>query len=104
MFGRDAILNISFDADWQHIKERKQGLILQHNKRENAKRIPHEHSPGDRVMVRLNPNREHGSDRYDGPFTITDVNDNGTVRLSKATNGGAVYQTWNIRNLDQCKD
>ena len=55
-------------------------------------------------MARLNPNRKHGSDRYDGPFTITDVNDNGTVRLSKAANGGAVYQTWNIRNLDPCKD
>ena len=104
VFGRDAILNVSFEADWQYIKERKQRLIIQNNKRENAKRIPHEYSPGDRVMVRLNPNRKHGSDRYDGPFTITDVNDNGTVRLSKAANGGAVYQTWNIRNLDPCKD
>ena len=104
VFGRDALLNVSFEADWQYIKERKQRLIIQNNKRENATRIPHVYSPGDRVMVRLNPNRKHGSDRYDGPFTITDVNDNGTVRLSKAANGGAVYQTWNIRNLDPCRD
>ena len=41
VFGRDALLNISFEADWQYIKERKQKLIVQNNKRENAKRIPH---------------------------------------------------------------
>jgi len=28
-FGRDAMLNASFQADWQFIKERKQKLILQ---------------------------------------------------------------------------
>ena len=35
VFGRDALLNISFVADWQYIKERKQNLILQNNQREN---------------------------------------------------------------------
>ena len=92
VFGQDTILNVSFEADWQYIKERKQRLIIQNNKRENVKRIPHTYSPGDRVMVRLDPNRKHGSDRYDGPFAITEVNDTGTVRLTKAaTNGGASY-------------
>ena len=105
VFGRDAFLNVSFEADWQYIKERKQNRIVQNNKKENARRIPHTYSPGDRVMVRLNPNRKHGSDRYDGPLTVTQVNDNGTVRLSKVTaNGGAVYQTWNLRNVDPCMD
>ena len=40
-FGRDALLNVSFKADWQCIKERKQKLITQNNKRENATRVPH---------------------------------------------------------------
>jgi len=31
VFGRDAMLNASFQADWQFIKERKQRLILQNN-------------------------------------------------------------------------
>jgi len=35
VFGRDAMLNASFQADWQFIKERKQRLIIQNNKREN---------------------------------------------------------------------
>ena len=38
VFGRDAMLNISFQADWNYIKERKQKRILQNNKQENAKK------------------------------------------------------------------
>jgi len=41
VFGRDAMLNASFQADWQFIKERKQWLIIQNNKHENAKQKPH---------------------------------------------------------------
>jgi NADH:ubiquinone oxidoreductase subunit len=105
VFGHDAILNVSFEANWQYIKERKQRLIVQNNKRENATRIPHQYNVGDRVMVRLDPNRKHGTDQFKGPFTVTQVYDNGTVKLSRATPaGGAVYETWNIRNVDPCMD
>ena len=105
VFARDALLNVSFEADWQYIKERKQKLIIQNNKRENATRIPHQYQVGGRVMVRLEPNRKHGTDRNAGPYTVTHIYDNGTVRLSQAANnGGAVSQTWNIRNLTPCKD
>lgn len=102
VFGRDALLNVSFEANWQYIKERKQKLIVQNNKRENAKRTDHQYTIGDQVMVRQDPNRKHGSDQFRGPYTVTRVNDNGTVKLSRATNGGAVYETWNIRNIDPC--
>ena len=103
VFGRDAILNVRFQADWQCTKERKQRLIQQNNQRENAKRPPHTHSAGDRVMVRQDPNRKHGSDQCKGPCTVTQVNDNGTAKLTKtAANGGAVSQTWNIRNVTPC--
>ena len=105
VFGRDAILNIGFEANWQYIKERKQHRILQNNARENATRVIHDYSVGDRVMVRQNPNRKFGSDRQLGPYTVTRVNDNGTLRLAKVTNnGGAVFQTWNVRNIDPCRD
>ncbi len=105
VFGRDALLNVSFEADWQYIKERKQCLILQNNKRENANRITHQYQVGDHVMVKLDPNRKHGSDRYSGPHNVTQVFDNGTVKLSKvASNGRAVYETWDIRNLTPCMD
>ena len=103
VFGRDALLNVSFEADWQYIKDRKQKLILQNNKRENATRIPHQYTVGDRVMVRRDPNRKHGSNQFKGPYTVTNVYDNGTVKLTRATPaGGAVFETWNIRNIDPC--
>ncbi len=106
VFGRDAMLNISFQADWEYIRDRKQKLIVQNNKRENATRVPHTYSVGDKVMVKQLPNRKHGEAQFVGPLTVTKVNDNGTVQLKKAssTKDGAVYQTWNVRNLDPCKD
>ena len=53
----------------------------------------------------LSVGSEHGEPQYDGPYTVSRVNDNGTLQLRKdADNGGAVYQTWNIRNVDPCRD
>ena len=102
VFGRDAVLNINFHADWEYIRQRKQKLIIQNNSRENEKRKPHDYVVGDQVMIREDPNRKHGQDLYLGPYTVSAVYDNGTVQLQKAANnGGAVYMTWNIRNLDK---
>ena len=97
-----ALLNVSFEADWQYIRERKQHRILQNNKKENAKRNDHTYHPGDEVMVREDPHRKLEGARFSGPYTVTQVNDNGTVQLSKATRRGAVLQTWNIRNVKPC--
>jgi len=102
VFGRDAMLNATFQADWQFIKERKQRLIIQNNKRENAKQKPHAHNAGDVAAVKAGKGRKHGSNPHLGPMRIAQVHDNGTVKLVKVTdnNGGAVSQTWNIRNVE----
>ena len=102
VFGRDALLNVSFVADWQYIKERKQYRILQNNKRENKTRKEHTYKVGDQVMVEDDPNRKLEGARFKGPYTVSRLFDNGTVQLTKATNGGAVSQTWNIRLLKPC--
>ena len=103
VFGRDAILNIGFQIDWELVKDRKQRLIQHNNQRENLKRVPHNYNVGDKVMVKQAANRKHGSHKYLGPYTITFVNnDKGTVKLLKATTAGGVQETWNIRNLDPC--
>jgi hypothetical protein len=104
VYGRDAIHNVNFIADWQYIKERKQRQIIQNNDRENAKRIPQDYKIGDNVMIKQYQHRKYGQPRYVGPFPIDRVNDNGTVRLRQDTNGGAVYRTWNIRNIHPYKD
>jgi len=100
VFGRDAMLNATFQADWQFIKERKQRLIIQNNKRENAKGKPHTHNVGNVVVVKAGKGRKHGSNL--DPMRITQAYDNGTVKLVKVAdnNGGAVSQTWNIRNIE----
>ena len=104
VFGRDAMLNVSFEADWQYIKDRKQKLIVQNNQRENRTRIPHQYQIGDRVMVEQYNHRKCGKPRFKGLYTVAQVNDNGTVRLTQAGQAGAVSQTWNIRNLTPCED
>jgi hypothetical protein len=86
-FGHDAILNVSFEANWQYIKERKQRLIVQNNKRVNATCIPHQYNVGNRVMVRLDPNRKHRTDQFKGPFTVTRVYDNGSVLVLSSSLG-----------------
>ena len=97
------MLNVSFEADWQYIKERKQHRILQNNKQENAKRMDYAYKPGDQVMVQADPHRKLEGVRWMGPYTVTRLYDNGTAQLSKAaTNGGAVLQTWNIRLMKPC--
>jgi len=102
VFGQDAMLNATFQADWQFIQERKQRLIIQNNKRENAKRKPHAHNAGDVVVVKAGKGRKDGSNPHLDPMRITQACDNGTVKLVKVTNndGRAVSQTWNIRNIE----
>ena len=42
VFGRDAILNVRHEANWNYIRERKQKLINQKNSRENESRFRHD--------------------------------------------------------------
>jgi len=101
VFGRDATLNTSFQADWQFIKEQKQRLITQNNKCENAEPMPHARNAVDVTAVKAGAGRNHGSSPHLDPMRITQANDNGAVKLVKvANNVGAVSQTWNIRNVE----
>ena len=51
VFGRDAILNTVFQANWKYIRDRKQAIISKNNKRENKKRIPHTYQVGDKILL-----------------------------------------------------
>ena len=80
MFGRDAILNTTFQANWKYIKDRKQKLIHKNNQRENSKRIPHENKIHDKVLLDKGDIKGKYKDKYEGPYTVVQVNDNnGTV-------------------------
>ena len=95
VFGRDAVLNIQFQANWKWIKDRKQQLIKQNNKRENSKRIPHQYRIGDEVLIKQDQNSKFGTNPYKGPFLITEVRNNGTVRVRE----GISEDTYNVRMI-----
>jgi hypothetical protein len=104
VYGRDAIHNIRFEADWQYITARRQRVIRQNNERENAKRVPHTYQTGDSVMVEQPLHRKYGETKFKGPYVIDSVNDNGTIRLRLPKGNGYVYETWNIRNIHPYRD
>ena len=85
------------------MKQQKLKQIQHNNKRENQNRLPHQYAAGDQVLIRLAPQRKHGTERFSGPHVITKVNNNGTVELSiAADNRGELLETWNMRQIDPC--
>lgn len=95
VFGRDMLLNITFEPDWEVMWKRKQKLINYNNKRENAKRVPHDYQVGDHVYIlRDGHYRKLEGDKL-GPYQITQVFANGTVRIQR----GLINERINIRRL-----
>jgi hypothetical protein len=84
VFGRDAILNIKHTSNWEHIRQQKQTRNLD----------GHACSLGDKILVKARKNSKHELE-CDGPYEITQVNDNGTVRFQK----GTVNDVTNIRRI-----
>jgi len=95
VFGRDAILNTKFEANWNLIRERKQKLIRENNRRENAKRIRHTYKVDDKVLLKREDKAKYRQNPWEGPYKVVKVNNNGSVRIRK----GAVTDTFNIRQL-----
>ena len=94
VFGRDAILNVKHIANWEHIRQQKQTRINENNKRENKSRRNHNYSIGDKILIKARKYSKHELE-YEGPYEITQVNDNGTVRFQK----GIVNDVTNIRRI-----
>jgi hypothetical protein len=69
-------------------------LIQTNNARENAKRIPHKYSAGDKVMLHLGTENKY-EQPYSGPHKIIATYPNGTVTLQV----GPVHKRLNIRRI-----
>ena len=95
VFGRDAVLPIFHQADWQYIKAKKQRLINMNNQRENAKRIPYTYQVNDKVLLERVKRTKYGEKEYNGPFTVLAVHDNGSAQIQKQNYSDVV----NIRRL-----
>lgn len=99
VFGRDHILNIKYEANWKQIRDQKQKLINKNNKLENKKRKEYNYTVGQKVLIKTEQSRKYGRNPYQGPYEIITLNNNGSVRLRSLLGRGAVYQTYNIRNI-----
>jgi len=99
VFGRDMIFNIEHIANWEYIRASKQKVIQKNNKNENSKRVPHDYSVGDKIMLRIGSENKY-EQPYSGPHTILHVGKNGTVRLQI----GAIIDTVNIRRIEPYKE
>ena len=95
VFGRDALLNIPFKADWALIRERKQKLININNKRENRTRKEHNYRVGDKVSIKQDPSLKYGANPFSGPVRVIQTYNNGTIRYQK----GRKTDVINIRNI-----
>ena len=95
MFGRDAILNTKFKADWKIIRDRKQKEIARNNQQENRTRKNHDYNVNDKVLYHNLQKSKYGQDQWEGPYHITKVNNNGTVRIQM----GSVNDVVNIRKI-----
>ena len=88
-----------YKANWSYMFKRRFDAILADNDRENDKRISHYYNVGDIVMIR-EPKQFRAKTRpvANGPFTITDVHDNGTLTIGK----GSTTQQLSIRRVFPC--
>ena len=95
VFGRDMLLDIKFEPNYEVMWQRKQKRINYDNIRENTKRVSHDYQVDDYAYIlRDGHYRKLEGDKL-GPYRITDVYTNGTVRIQK----GRVNERLNIRRL-----
>ena len=62
VFGRDALINVKFEANWAFIKQNKQKMIAKNNQRENSSRIDHTYQVNDKVLYKSNMESKYGED------------------------------------------
>ena len=99
VFGSDRIPIINQEANWQLMKQRKQALINKGNQKQNKHRQSQVSHLRQRHIKKYVEN-EFNQDVYIGPYTVTEVRNNGTVRICK----GYVTDTYNLRNITPFKE
>ena len=90
------LFDIPYLADWHEIGRRRQKLVDRDSKRENSKRREHDYTVGDKCTLRKDGTLRKAEDKNIGPWTVTQVHCNGTVRIQR----GTVSERLNIRRID----
>ena len=92
VFCRDTILNINKEANKQLNKNHKQALINKGNQKEYCCSQSHVYHTGDKVLFKKAWKTKFNKDKYAGPFTMSKVQNSGTVRARR----GNVTDTYNL--------
>ena len=85
IFGRDMLFDIPYLADWNKIGDYRQKQTDLNAKRENKARCDHDYAIGEQVLIRKHGVLRKLESPWLGPFTITQVHTNGTIRVQRGT-------------------
>jgi transposase InsO family protein len=96
VFGRDMLLPIEFHANWAALQQQRQKEITRNNQRENASRKDHQYKVGDKILLSKpgHIRRKLENPRH-GPYEITAVFSNGTIRIQR----GSISERVNLRRV-----
>lgn len=95
VFGRDMLLDLKFEPNYEQMWAKKQKRFKYNNIRENSKRAAHDYNVDDYVYIITDGQYRKLEGDKQCPFRITEVLTNGTVRLQK----GVVNKHLNILPL-----
>ena len=96
VFNRDMVVHTAHMANWKEISNRKQVQVDRDNQRENARRVKMDYTPGMKIMIIRDGLYRKLEGPHLGPFSITEVFANGTVRIQKSP---YVQERLNIRRI-----
>ena len=95
IFCRDMLFNIPFEADWTKNGEFRQAQTKRNTDRKNAQRSDYDYAIGEQVLVRKYGILRKSETKWTGPYYITAVHTNGTIRIQR----GALSERLNIRRV-----
>lgn len=101
VFGYDMIFRQKVLIDWERVKALRVRFAAENNAKENKKRREHTYKVGDKVLLVLKPYERLKKGKISpstysrGPFTITEVIANGTVKIQC----GAYVDVVSIRRI-----
>ena len=95
IYGRDMLFDIPYVANWAKIGKRRQQQVDKSCELKNKLRVDFDYRVGQKVLLFKDGILRKAEDPYEGPFVITDVYTNGTVRIQR----GTLNERLNIRRL-----
>ena len=95
VFCTDLLFDIPYIAGWHKIGIRIQALTDYNTARKNARRADYNYVVGINVLIRKDGILCTSEYRYDDPYTITQVNTNGTIRVQRRSKS----ERLNIRRM-----